>query len=57
MPDHPEVSIVPRWLTKAMAARYLTLSETTFDDNIRAGAFPPAIRLPTGSLKMGPTGP
>jgi predicted DNA-binding transcriptional regulator AlpA len=43
--------ITPRWLTKAMAARYLTMSETTFDDNIRRGAFPPAIVLPTGSLK------
>lgn len=41
----------PRWLTKAMSARYLTVSETTFEDNVRAGAFPPAIRLPTGSLK------
>ena len=48
---HPQPEPPPRWLTKAMAARYLTMSETTFDDNIRKGAFPPAIRLPTGGLK------
>jgi predicted DNA-binding transcriptional regulator AlpA len=40
-----------RWLTKALAARYLTMSERSFDDNISKGAFPPAIRLPTGGLK------
>jgi len=48
---HPQPEPPPRWLTKAMAARYLTMSETTFDDNIRKGALPSAIRLPTGGLK------
>ena len=47
-PGNPQSS---RLLSKAMAAAYLALSESTFDDNIRKGALPPAIRLPTGGLR------
>jgi predicted DNA-binding transcriptional regulator AlpA len=43
--------LVPRYLSKSLAAAYLTMSETTFDENLKRGAFPPPIRLPTGALK------
>lgn len=47
----PQGVVPARWLTKADACAYCTMSETTFDENIKAGAFPPAIKLPTGGLK------
>lgn len=49
--DRPQGAVPARWLTKADACAYCTMSETTFDENIKLGAFPPAIRLPTGALK------
>jgi len=46
---HPEPP--PRWLTKSQAAAYLSMSESTFDENIRKGPFPCGIKLPSGCLR------
>jgi len=48
---HPQPELHPRWLTKSQAAAYLSMSESTFDENIRRGPFPSGIKLPSGCLR------
>lgn len=40
----------PRCLTRALAAEYCSVSVTTFDENMKKGAFPQPFQLPTGML-------
>lgn len=40
----------PRCLTRALAAEYCSVSVSTFDENMKKGAFPQPFQLPTGML-------
>lgn len=40
----------PRGLPRALAAEYCGISVSTFDENMKKGAFPQPFQLPTGMM-------
>lgn len=47
---HEHDSRWPRGMQRATAAEYCDVSVTTFDENMKKGAFPQPFQLPTGML-------
>lgn len=48
----PVSDLVPRLLSREMAARYVGLSPNTFDKEVRAGTFPRSVALRASTRKL-----